>query len=93
MEAGYCWQPLYDRLEEIRYDVKLTHPLKAKAIAQAKVKTDKIDSEILTHLLRTWLFARAIEKGEIKVIAKEVMNRSKLRDVVVYKKFEAVFKT
>jgi transposase len=45
MEAGYCWQPLYDRLEETGYDVKLTHPLKAKAIAQAKVKTDKIDSD------------------------------------------------
>ena len=37
MEAGYCWQPLYDRLEETRCDVKLPHPLKMKAIAQAKV--------------------------------------------------------
>ena len=52
MEAGYCWQPLYDRLEETGYDVMLAHPLKVKAIAQAKVKTDKIDSETLAHLLR-----------------------------------------
>ena len=37
MEAGYCWQPLYDRLEETGYDVRLAHPLKVKAIAQAKV--------------------------------------------------------
>ena len=37
IEAGYCWQPLYDRLEETGYDVRLAHPLKVKAIAQAKV--------------------------------------------------------
>jgi len=34
MEAGYCWQPLYDRLEEAGYDVRLVYPLKTKAIAQ-----------------------------------------------------------
>ena len=51
MEAGYCWQPLYDRLEETGYDVRLAHPLKVKAIAEAKAKTDKIDSETLAHLL------------------------------------------
>lgn len=28
MEAGYCWQSLYDRLEETGYDVRLAHPLK-----------------------------------------------------------------
>ena len=33
MEAGYCWQPLYDRLEETGYDVTLAHPLKVKTIA------------------------------------------------------------
>jgi len=52
MEAGYCWQPLYDHLKEKGYDVKLAHPLKVKAIAEAKIKTDKVDSETLTHLLR-----------------------------------------
>ena len=52
MEAGYCWQPLYHRLEETGHDVRLAHSLEVKAIAQAKVKTDKIDSETLAHLLR-----------------------------------------
>jgi len=55
MEAGYCWQPLYDQLEEAGYDVRLAHPQKVKAIAEAKVKTDKIDSETLAHLLRAGL--------------------------------------
>jgi len=44
MESGYCWQPIYDRLEEAGYDVRLVHPLKVKAIAEAKIKTDEIDS-------------------------------------------------
>ena len=52
MEAEYCWQPLYDRLQATGHDVRLAHPLKVKVIAQAKVKTDKIDSETLAHLLR-----------------------------------------
>ncbi len=51
-KAGYCWQPLYDRLEETGHDARLAHPLKVKAIAQAKAKTDKIDSETLAHMLR-----------------------------------------
>ena len=52
MEAGYCWQPLYDALKEEGYDVRLAHPKRVKAIAEAKVKTDKVDSETLAHLLR-----------------------------------------
>ena len=41
IEAGYCWQLLYDRLEEAGYDARLSQPLNVKAIAQAKVKTDQ----------------------------------------------------
>lgn len=26
MEAGYCWQPLYDALSEAGHTVKLAHP-------------------------------------------------------------------
>jgi len=50
MEAGYCWQPLYDWLEEAGHDVRLAHPKGVKVLA--KQKTDKIDSETLAHLLR-----------------------------------------
>jgi len=44
MEAGYCWQPLYDALKEKGYDVQLAHPKRVKAIAEAKVKTDKVST-------------------------------------------------
>ena len=40
IESGYCWQPLYDHLEDEGYDIRMTHPLKTKVIAEAKVKTD-----------------------------------------------------
>ena len=53
MEATRSWYWLYDLLEENGIEVKLSHPLKTKAIASARVKNDKIDSRILAHLLRT----------------------------------------
>jgi len=53
IEATPSWYWLYDRLEEEGFKVKLSHPLKTKAIAYAKVKTDKVDSATLAHLLRS----------------------------------------
>ena len=77
MEAGYCWQPLYDRLEETGYDVRLAHPLKVKAIAQAKVKTDKIDSETLTHLLRADLLPESyVPPRDIRELREVVRRRA-----------------
>ena len=44
---------LYDLLDDADFEVKLSHPLKTKAIASAKVKTDKVDFATLAHLLRS----------------------------------------
>lgn len=53
MEAiGFSYPP-YDFLEKKGYTVKIAHPLKTRAIAEAKIKTDKIDARILAHLLRS----------------------------------------
>lgn len=51
-EATRNWTFMHDWLEELIGDVTLAHTLKVKAIAEAKIKTDKIDSAILAHLLR-----------------------------------------
>lgn len=51
VEATCNWYYLYELIEN-RFDVTLAHPLKTKAIASAKIKNDKVDSEILAHLLR-----------------------------------------
>jgi transposase len=53
MESGYNYQYLYDLLKSKGYNVKVAHPLMVKAIAYAKVKTDKVDARILADLLRT----------------------------------------
>jgi transposase len=59
IEASMNWYHLYDLLEELDIPVTLAHPLRTRAIAEAKVKTDKIDSTILAHLLRTDLVPAA----------------------------------
>jgi transposase len=53
LKAGRNWQVMYDLLEEELKEIKLAHTYKIKPIASAKIKTDKIDSRILTHLLRS----------------------------------------
>jgi len=53
IEATPSWYWLYDCLEDEGFEVKLSHPLRNKAIAYAKVKTDKVDSATLAHLLRS----------------------------------------
>jgi len=53
IEATPSWYWLYDHLEDEGFKVKLSHPLKTKAIAYAKVKTDKVDSATIAHLLRS----------------------------------------
>ena len=53
IETTPSWYWLYDHLEDDGFDVKLSHPLRTKAIASAKVKADKVDSATLAHLLRS----------------------------------------
>ena len=63
-EAIPSWYWLHDRLEDEGFDVKLSHPLKTKAIAYAKVKTDKVDSATLAHLLRSELLPLSYVPGK-----------------------------
>ena len=53
IEATPSWYWLYDCLEDEGFEVKLSHPLKTKAIAYARVQTDKVDSATPAHLLRS----------------------------------------
>jgi transposase len=77
MEAGYCWQPLYDALKEKGYDVRLAHPQRVNAIAEAKVKTDKVDSETLAHLLRANLLPESyVPPMDIRELREMVRRRS-----------------
>jgi transposase len=53
------WVRIYDRLEEEGVRVKLSNPLRTKAIAEARVKTDRIDAKTLAYLLRGDLVAES----------------------------------
>jgi len=51
-EAGHNSLVMHDWLEELIGSVTVADPLKVKAIAEAKIKNDKIASETLAQLLR-----------------------------------------
>jgi transposase len=51
-EASGNYEYFYDLLEGLGHNVVLAHPLKTKMIAEAKIKTDKIDAKTLAELLR-----------------------------------------
>lgn len=57
MESTASWYWLYDMLTGNGFDVVISNPVKAKAIASAKIKSDKVDSHMLAQLLRTDLIA------------------------------------
>jgi transposase len=52
IEAGRASYTMVDLLEELGVEVQMAHPWQVKAIAQAKIKTDKRDSKMLAYLLR-----------------------------------------
>jgi len=59
VEATSNSSKLYDELEEELRSISLANPLKTKAIASARIKSDKIDSRILALLLRSDLIPKA----------------------------------
>lgn len=59
LEATGHWMAVYDQLEPCVQEVVLAHPLKVRAIASARIKTDRIDATTLAQLLRTDLIPRA----------------------------------
>src|SRR5262249_30917119 len=59
LEATYGWEWLADLLEAEGHVRHLSHPLRTKAIAAARVKTDAVDARTLAHLLRGDLLPEA----------------------------------
>ena len=59
MEACYGWERFYDEASKLADELIMAHPLKTRLIAEARIKTDTIDSEILAHLLRANLIPEA----------------------------------
>ncbi len=72
IEAGRNWGMMYDLLEELDIKTIVGHPLKIRAIADAKIKSDSIDAKTLAHLLRADLIP------QVHVPPKEVREQKNL---------------
>ena len=59
VEATGNWSYMYDILNAHCERVELAHPKQVRAIATARIKTDRIDATILAHLARTNLLPTA----------------------------------
>lgn len=75
LEAGRNWTVMYDWLEQEVDRVRLAHPAKVKAIAEAKIKTDKIDAGTLAHLLRSDLLPEAYVPSNEARQAKNILHQ------------------
>jgi transposase len=86
LEATQNWTVMHDWLEELVDEVHLAHPQKVKAIAEAKVKTDKIDARVLAHLLRTDLLPEAYVASpparEVRSVLRQRMFLVRVRTMV-----------
>lgn len=75
LEASYSWGPMYDWLSEVAGEVVLAHPVKVRAIAEARIKTDEIDSRTLAHLLRADLIPEAYAPSQDIRAVKRVLRQ------------------
>jgi transposase len=79
LEATYGWEWLAELLEEAGYDLHLAHPLRTRAIAAARVKTDAIDAKTLAQLLRTGFLPEAyIAPRELRDLRELLRHRATL---------------
>lgn len=75
VEASYNWGLVYDWLDDIVADVVLAHPARVRAIADARIKTDTIDSQTLAHLLRADLIPEAYAPSKETRAIKRVLRQ------------------
>jgi transposase len=84
--TGSVWTNLYNHLDEKHIHVALANPLKTKAIASAKIKSDKVDARILAHLLRSNLVAESYvppkHLREIRALIRHRVAIVKIRTMV-----------
>jgi transposase len=72
--TGNLWIQIHDRLEEHGFDVALSNPSKTRLIAEAKVKTDKVDARTLAALLRADMLPTCYVPGEEQRSRRELLR-------------------
>ena len=79
IEATGNYRFIYDILENYM-EVKLAHPYKTRAIAEARIKNDKLDAKMLAHLLRANLIAESyVPPKEVR----ELRDLTRLRKALI----------
>ena len=84
--TGSYWMNIYDKLEDAHIPVVLAHPLKTKAIASARIKSDSVDARILAHLLRADLIPESYvpskEMREMRSLVRHRLSIVKVRTMM-----------
>ena len=75
IETGRSSYTMVDVLDEMGVAVKIAHPNEVKAIARAKIKTDKRDSEVLAHLLRMKMIPEVYRRSQENRQAQRVLRQ------------------
>ncbi len=96
--SNYYW--MFEALDTMGMDVKLSHPLKTKMIAESKIKSDKIDANILSDLLRTDFLPtsyipnqkiralREILRHRIRLVSMRTQLKNRLRDILTKSNYQ-----
>jgi transposase len=77
VEAGPTWGWIYDALSELGVKMTVANPKAVRAIAEAKIKTDKIDARMLASLLRVGLIPEVYVPTE-SVRAQKMLWRERI---------------
>ena len=85
--TGNLWLRIYEALEGYCVEVKLANPYKTKAIASARIKTDKLSARILAHLLRAVLIAECYvaprEVRQVRALLRQRASLVKMRTMAI----------
>lgn len=77
IESCWNWSKTYELAKDLVDEVILAHPLKIKAIASAKIKTDAIDSRTLAQLLKADLIPQAhLREADNRLKQKVIRHRA-----------------
>lgn len=77
LESTGIWEFIYEGIERRGFEVQLAHPLKVRAIAEASVKTDKVDARTLARLLRLDMVPRSyVPSRDIRDLRQLVRQRA-----------------
>ena len=77
MESSNQIAPLFRQLTSKGYDVVVSHPKKTRYIAEAKIKSDRVDSKAIAELVRLDALPLAyFPTGEIAKLREKVRRRA-----------------